>query len=167
MHDAIPTPFPCHANPLMSSARTTQRNATIHDRPRSRPTFPHSRSTTTQMRSTFPRSSAPFRRTCTVLSHSRLTTTRTRSTIPCSRTISAHLHQTMLTPRQRAHDAHVTRSRAQRSVKTEVRTGPGRRRIHLKPGQHPSVDQETETQRPKHQQPRKSDTADSEEALTA
>src|SRR5258706_8575835 len=149
----------------MSSTRTTRRKATIHDRPRSRPTFPCSRSTTTQTRSTFPRSSAPFRCTCTVLSRSRLTTTRTRSTIPRSCTISAHLHQTTLTPRQRARAVHVTRSCAQHSVKTEVRTGPGRRRIHLEPGQHPGVEQETETQWQKHQEPRKSDATDSEEAL--
>src|SRR5258705_925166 len=159
---------------VMSSARTTRRNATIHDGPRSRPTFPRSRSTTTRTRSTFPRSSAPFRRTrtpfrrnCTVLSCSSAAFARTRSTIPRSRTISAHMHPTTLTPRQRARVVHVTRSRAQGSVKTEARTSPGRRRIHHEPGQHPGVEQETETQRQKHQEPRWSDAADNEEALAA
>src|SRR5258705_10495973 len=150
--------------PLMSSARTTRRNATIHDGPRSQPTFPRSRSTTTRTRSTFPRSSAPFRRTRTpfrrnrtVLSCSSAAFARTRSTIPRSRTISAHMHPTTLTPRQRARAVHVPRSWAQRSVKTEARTGPGRRRIHLEPGQHPGREQETEADREKHQKPAKRD----------
>src|SRR5258705_452483 len=158
--------------PLMSSARTTRRNATIHDGPRSQPTFPRSRSTTTRTRSTFPRSSAPFRRTrtpfrCnrTVLSCSSAAFARTRSTIPRSRTISAHMHPTTLTPRQRARAVHVTRSRAQCSVKTEARTSPGHRRIHQEQGKNPGVEKETETKRQKHQEPKGGEAADNKEAL--
>ena len=159
---------------LMSSARTTRRNATIHDKPRFRTTFPRSRSIATLTRSTFPRSrSVPkrirsvFARTHSALPQTRPTTTRTRSTIPRSRITSAHPYLPTLAPRQRARDAHVTQSRAHRSVKKEARAGPGRRRIHHETRQRPGVEQEKETQRQKHQEPQRSDAADSKEALAA
>jgi hypothetical protein len=78
---------------------------------------------------------------------------------------SAHPYLPTLAPRQRARDAHVTRSRAHRSVKKEARAGPGRRRIHLETGQRPGVEEEKETQQQMHQEPQRSDAADSEEAL--
>ena len=62
---------------------------------------------------------------------------------------------------------HVTQSRMQHSVKFEVHTGPGHRQIHHESGQHPGVEQEMETQRQKHQEPRRSDATDSKEALAA
>ena len=80
---------------------------------------------------------------------------------------SAHPYLPTLAPRQRARDAHVTQSRAHRSVKKEARAGPGHRRIHHETGQRPGVEQEKETQWQKHREARWSDATDSEEALAA
>jgi len=113
-------------NAVMSTARTSRRNATSTTALAKRPTFPRSRTTTTHLHAAFPRSRAAVPRSSTALPRSRPHT---------------------LEPRCRARAAHVTRSRAQCSFGIAARTAIGRSRRYTEKSTKSGRRKETEPQR--------------------
>src|SRR5882762_4854357 len=71
-------------------------------------------------------------------------------------------NQTTPAPHQHTHDAHMTQSRAQCSVKEEVHTGPGHRWNYPEMGQCSGDLFETEMQHQDRQEPQWSKSTDSE-----